>query len=62
MITLEDGAKSHKLVKVPNAEVEEWDKRHDHAGRIITEAVDPIDEAQSKILIAGKDDTISTTQ
>jgi hypothetical protein len=62
VITLDDGAKSHKLVKVPNSEVEEWDKRHDHAGRVITEAVDPVDGAQSKALIAEKDGTLSTTQ
>lgn len=62
MVTLDDGAKSHKLVKVPNSEIEEWDKKHDHSGRIITEAIDPVDEAQSKILIAGKDGTLSTTQ
>ncbi|KAL6897462.1 amino acid permease domain-containing protein [Trichoderma evansii] len=62
VVTLDDGAKSHKLVKVPNSEVEEWDKKHDHAGRIITDAVDLVDEAQSKIIIAGKDGTLSSTQ
>lgn len=62
VVTLDDGAKSHKLVKVPKSEIEEWDKKHDHAGRIITEAVDPVDEAQSKVLITGKDGTLSTIQ
>jgi len=26
---------SHKLIKVPNTEVEEWDRKHDPAGRSI---------------------------
>ncbi|KAK4110176.1 hypothetical protein N656DRAFT_714456 [Canariomyces notabilis] len=31
--TFEDGAQSHKLVKVPVAEVEQWDATHDAVGR-----------------------------
>ncbi|KAL3433365.1 high affinity methionine permease [Aspergillus tetrazonus] len=35
LITLEDGAQSNRLRKVPNEEVEEWDAVHDAAGRLI---------------------------
>ncbi|KAM0251463.1 hypothetical protein ACHAQJ_008171 [Trichoderma viride] len=62
VVTLDDGAKSHKLIKVPNSEVEEWDKKHDHAGRIITEAVEPSDETSSKTLDIGKGGTLISTQ
>ena len=36
-IVLEDGAASHALVKVPVAQVEEWDATHDSAGRVLDE-------------------------
>jgi hypothetical protein len=62
VVTLDDGAKSHKLLKVLNSEVEEWDRKHDHAGRIITDAVEPSDERPGKILVTGKDSTLSSTQ
>ncbi|KAL4749478.1 hypothetical protein BDW72DRAFT_194826 [Aspergillus terricola var. indicus] len=35
LITLEDGAQSNRLRKIPNEEVEEWDAVHDAAGRLI---------------------------
>lgn len=55
VVTLDDGSKSHQLIKVPNSQVEEWDKIHDHAGRIITEAVDVSHKTASNVLITGKD-------
>ncbi|KAK0638307.1 High-affinity methionine permease [Lasiodiplodia hormozganensis] len=35
LIRLDDGAQSHRLRKIPNAEVAEWDATHDAAGRPI---------------------------
>lgn len=32
-MTFEDGAQSHRLVKVPVAEVAQWDATHDAVGR-----------------------------
>jgi hypothetical protein len=61
VVTLEDGSKSHQLVKVPNAEVEEWDRTHDHAGRLITEAAELSDKTTSKVLVDGKDVTVPST-
>ncbi|RFU80397.1 high-affinity methionine permease [Trichoderma arundinaceum] len=59
VITLDDGSKSHQLIKVPNADLEEWDKTHDHAGRIITEAAESSAKTSSNVLISGKEDTVS---
>ncbi|GJD03996.1 high-affinity methionine permease [Colletotrichum higginsianum] len=33
VLELADGAQSHKLIKVPIAELAEWDATHDHVGR-----------------------------
>ncbi|KAK4183243.1 high-affinity methionine permease [Podospora australis] len=33
VLTLEDGAQSHRIIKVPAAEVAEWDASHDAVGR-----------------------------
>ncbi|KAL6232434.1 hypothetical protein BDW75DRAFT_232786 [Aspergillus navahoensis] len=35
IITLEDGAQSNRLRKIPKEEVEEWDASHDAAGRLV---------------------------
>jgi hypothetical protein len=35
ILRLDDGAIAHHLVKVPNAEVERWDREHDPAGASI---------------------------
>lgn len=35
VIVLESGEQTHKVVKVPNAEVERWDATHDAVGREI---------------------------
>ncbi|KAH0497671.1 hypothetical protein TgHK011_004960 [Trichoderma gracile] len=61
VVTLDDGSKSHQLVKVPNSEVEEWDRTHDHAGRIITEAAEMSDKTTSRVLVDGKDGTVPST-
>lgn len=36
VVTLDDGSRSHQLIKVPNGELAEWDEHHDHAGRVIS--------------------------
>ncbi|OGE52052.1 hypothetical protein PENARI_c011G07970 [Penicillium arizonense] len=35
LISLDDGAQSYRLRKIPNPEVSEWDERHDVTGRLI---------------------------
>lgn len=35
LISLDDGAQSNKLRKVPISEVDEWDATHDAAGRLL---------------------------
>lgn len=35
VLDLGDGSSSHKLVKVPDAQVEVWDAEHDAAGRLV---------------------------
>ncbi|OKL64684.1 hypothetical protein UA08_01055 [Talaromyces atroroseus] len=42
VISLEDGAQSKRLKKVPNAELAEWDATHDAAGRPIDVPVEEI--------------------
>lgn len=37
MLVLENGAQSHTLVKVPVAELAEWDATHDAVGRLLAE-------------------------
>jgi hypothetical protein len=39
ILQLDDGANSHRLIKVPVAELDEWDRRHDPVGRQIDSAV-----------------------
>jgi hypothetical protein len=36
VLQFENGAQSHKLVKVPVAGLSEWDASHDHVGRSVT--------------------------
>jgi len=38
LITLDNGAKTHKLFKVPVAELTAWDATHDALGRDINDA------------------------
>ncbi|OAG06518.1 amino acid transporter [Paraphaeosphaeria sporulosa] len=38
LVSDQDGSVSHRLRKVPNAEVEEWDRTHDEAGNVLSEA------------------------
>lgn len=45
VLRFENGAQSHKLVKVPVAELERWDATHDAVGRRLDAARD--DEAKS---------------
>ena len=33
VLVLENGATTHKLLKVPNSEIEEWDAKHDVVGK-----------------------------
>ncbi|KZL85731.1 high-affinity methionine permease [Colletotrichum incanum] len=35
LISLDDGAQSNRLQKIPNAKVDEWDATHDSAGRLL---------------------------
>lgn len=35
LISLDDGAQSYRLRKIPNPEVSEWDEKHDVTGRLI---------------------------
>lgn len=39
VLRLEDGAQSHKLVKVPVAKLAEWDATHDAVGRPLNDSV-----------------------
>jgi hypothetical protein len=39
ILHFEDGSSSHALVKVPNSELEEWDKTHDAHGRLLVQGV-----------------------
>lgn len=38
LVSDEDGSVSHRLKKVPNAEVEDWDRTHDAEGNVLIEA------------------------
>jgi YD repeat-containing protein len=56
ILTVDDeGANSHRLVKVPAAEVTEWDREHDEAGRLrrrhdsdkhVTEEIGSLEKSQ----------------
>ena len=35
----QDGAVTHRLLKIPNAKVQEWDRTHDDAGNIIVDGL-----------------------
>lgn len=39
LVSDKDGSVTHRLKKVPNAEVEEWDRTHDGAGDVLGENV-----------------------
>ncbi|KAF2731965.1 amino acid transporter [Polyplosphaeria fusca] len=39
LVSDEDGSVTHRLLKVPNADVEEWDRTHDDAGNVLMDAV-----------------------
>jgi hypothetical protein len=36
VLVLEDGATSHRVIKVPVSELEQWDATHDAVGRALT--------------------------
>jgi hypothetical protein len=38
LVSDQDGSVSHKLTKVKNTEVEEWDRTHDGAGNLMIDA------------------------
>ena len=42
-----DGANTHRLVKVPLAEVERWDAEHDDAGKLRTGSATESDGAEA---------------
>ncbi|TXT11197.1 hypothetical protein VHUM_01948 [Vanrija humicola] len=42
VIQLSDGAISSYIIKVPNADVEEWDRKHDPSGRSIDSGSEPV--------------------
>lgn len=46
-----DGSVTHKLTKVPNALVEEWDRTHDEAGNVLIEVSTEVREADNKHLL-----------
>ena len=39
ILQLDGGANTHRLVKVPLEQIEEWDKTHDPLGRSVDDAV-----------------------
>ena len=41
VLTLEDGATSHRVIKIPVAELEQWDATHDAVGRVVTHINSP---------------------
>jgi hypothetical protein len=46
----EDGSVVHQLKRVPNAEVAEWDRTHDDAGNVLSEATG-IDDTGNAYLV-----------
>lgn len=46
VLVLEDGSVSHKLVNVPNGEVDAWDAKHDLSGRSVDSAGTSVDGAE----------------
>lgn len=42
IIQFEDGSSSHRLVKVPNADLEKWDIEHDEAGRLVSRSTEQV--------------------
>lgn len=47
VLRLEDGAQSHKLVKVPVAKLSEWDATHDAVGRPLNDSAVRSDRGSS---------------
>jgi amino acid transporter len=47
----QDGSVTHRLRKVPNAEVPEWDRTHDDAGNVLVEASGVVGETENPHLI-----------
>lgn len=52
VLDLDDGSVAHKLVRVPNADVEAWDAKHDPAGHSVTSSQDL--EAEYRIVEENK--------
>jgi hypothetical protein len=51
LVSDQDGSVTHVLRRVPDAEVEEWDRTHDEAGNVLIEAVDGARTAASGHLL-----------
>ncbi|KAL4994398.1 amino acid permease-domain-containing protein [Aspergillus recurvatus] len=61
LITLDDGAQSNRLRKIPNEEVGEWDAVHDAAGRLVdsereSQSQQSVDEVQIETKGTGRAD------
>lgn len=48
VINLDDGAQSHEIVKVPNAEIGHWDATHDAVGRELG-TVSPVHSSDKEV-------------
>jgi len=46
ILQLDDGAQSHKLVKVPISDLQEWDSQHDALGRQLSGHSSPIESSK----------------
>ena len=42
IMQFEDGSSSHRLVKVPNTQLEKWDSEHDEAGRSVSQSTEQV--------------------
>ncbi|KAF2276618.1 amino acid transporter-like protein [Westerdykella ornata] len=51
LVSEQDGSVTHVLRRVPEAEVEEWDRTHDDAGNVLFEAVGGVGQADGRRLI-----------
>ena len=51
LVNEDDGSVTHRLTKIPNAQVEEWDRTHDDAGNVLIEAASGITRDENSHLI-----------
>lgn len=49
LITLDDGAQTHQLRKVPNAQIAEWDASHDVAGRPVGSSLSEVPSQEQRV-------------